>query len=357
MRMGLMARWAFLILGASFFGFSAAPSFGKTKPREAQSALYGYLLWGECELAEDPEAHDPWPFICIRPKASTQVFIREDNGAENLLLNYASLYTSIHLLEYVSLHGEWERSRLMLMDAHEGQDAVDDERKPVSAFLQLGNNALHRFRLSVGKLHIPFGVDHQPHMEIFNRTVKSRRYWRTPRWGLRLTFDTQVSSQYEVGIATSKTPGQGSDQDEEIPENRAVSARMMFDIGALEGFRFVISGYGESEGERRLGVGFVTISRRGDGAALEWVRIRETPDGRDQPFDQLFRLSYATAFYSATRWVLEYEDERFGYRLGTIGADFAMPYYALLRLAISYHDTFAEKDDFWIFTSGFQLAL
>src|SRR5690606_28059304 len=125
-----------------------------------------------------------------------------DTGQENKALNYAQIYTGVHLHEYFSLHGDWVRKRFINLGYQ--KDQVEDDAYPRSAFAQIGNVALNRFRLTAGKVSIPFGIDFRPLLEIYNEALKTRSYWATPHWGTFLTYDTLVSSQFQIGYATNR---------------------------------------------------------------------------------------------------------------------------------------------------------
>src|SRR5689334_14362949 len=72
-----------------------------------ESTAQGHLRWGECRLDADPDVPGAvkWPILCVRPKVSGQVLLREDDGSQNKYLNYGSVYTGLHLVRLVSLHG------------------------------------------------------------------------------------------------------------------------------------------------------------------------------------------------------------------------------------------------------------
>jgi hypothetical protein len=331
----------------------------KDSQHAQQSTLDGHLLWGNCILKNDPgdRQNNTWPALCVKPRVSSQVYLRQDVGDKNQLLNYARVYAGFHLLEYASLHGDWSAERIFTKDPLTNKTIFIDRKQPNEFFLQLGNVAVNRYRASIGNFRIPFGINHRPLMEVIDEILKDDKYWNSPRWAARMTYDTLISSQYDVSFSTTKNPVLKTKNETEADDVRAVSARMMFDIAAIEGFRFVFSGYGDTVGERRGGAGFVTTTAKGDTTAFEWIRLLIQP-ARDSAYDQLFRLSYSGAFRADTRWVAEYEDEMRSYRLLTVGCDFNLPDYGLFRVAFSYRGK-AQKSDrgFLVITSGMQLSL
>lgn len=334
-------------------------SQGKDKAPD-DSAFDDHLLWGSCTLKSDPEnSLKTWPALCLKPRISSQVFLRQDVGNRNQMLNLGRVYSGLHLHEYVSLHGEWLAERLFVTNPQTNDTTYSDYKAPLQYFAQFGNVALSHFRASVGNFRMPFGIDYRPLMEVIDEIIKDDKFWDTPRWGARLTYDTLISSQYDIAVATSRYPfNAGVDETQE--DLRAFSARMMFDIAAIEGFRFVFSGYGESKGERRGGAGFVTTTARGDTTTFEWIRLLNdnNDDNNHKDYDQLFRLSYGGGFHADTRWVAEYEDVLLSYRLATVGCDFLLPDYGLFRTALSYRAKSKKSDHaFVVITSGIQFSL
>ena len=346
------------LIGASY---SISVRADSKKHAPPTNAFGGHLSWGSCALEKDPKNEKSylkvWPILCLRPKVSSQFAIREDDGEKNTALNYTSLYSGLHLHQYVSMHGEWIRKRFFQIG-----DTSDQKHRDIvytkNAFVQIGNVGLHRVRTSVGKVDHTFGVNHQALPEIYNSILKEKKYWRGPKWGGRVTYDSLVSAQYDMTYTSNKFPGKQADEDKDKPTNEALSFRSMYDIAALDGFRFVFSGYGETAGMRRIGAGFITVSQKNDTTVFEWIRERSEPDGEKEPFDQFFRLSHTGGYRHGNRWVAEYESDRFGYRLGTVGMDLRLPDYGTLRVAVSYHDAALNKtNDYLLIVTAVQLSL
>lgn len=345
----------FLLLQVLLGEILPASAKAKRSP-PPESALDGQLLWGECKLPIDPAESEKseWPKLCVKTKATTQILMRQDTGQENKGLNLFSFYSGFHLHKHVSFHSEWVRKRFFHIGRK--QNAVKDDKYPRNVFVQFGNVALSKARLSLGQLDLPFGIDYRPLMEIYYEAIKSHRYWKSPRWAAKLSLDSLVSAQYELGYGSERLSADRNDPDQD--SNEAVSFRGMFDISAFEGLRFVVSGYGDVSGQRRVGGGLVNVNRKGDTTVFEWVRLLYSPDNKREPYSQLFRLSYRAHFRSGTRWLGEYEDERNEYRMGTLAHDFFLPDYGLFRLGLSYNQGVGEDNDsFWFVTSAVQIAL
>jgi hypothetical protein len=120
----------------------------------------------------------------------------------------------------------------------------------------------------------------------------------------------------------------------------------------------VLSTYGQKDGERRFGAGFLSVSRKDDLTAFEFVRRQTTPGGDDEPFTQLLRLSYVGAWRGDNRWVVQFDDERFRFRRGFVDYDILLYGHALVRFGVAYHKS--ETGDGlrrWYVSSGLEARL
>lgn len=335
----------------------AGSAIGRTPP--LQSALDGRLHWGSCTLQLDGAEEIPesvWPAVCVKPKVSVQGAFRDDTGTKNLAMLQSRIYYGVHIHRLFSIHGEHVAQRIFALGAEENR--ATNGAKTEDLFFQVGNVAQDKWRFAGGMLDMPFGLDFRPLIDIYDEMIKTRKFWRFPRYGANLTFDSQVSSQYEVGYATDMINDETAfERQGEKSTNEALAVRTMFDVAALDGFRFVFSGYGDRQGERRMGVGLVNIARRGDESVFEYVHLRPQPS-RDGQFDQLFRFGFRSAYRGGMRWIFEYESDRLDYRMGTVGCDLTLPDYGTFSFATSYHKGwFKDQDDFLVVASSFQLAL
>jgi len=236
------------------------------------------------------------------------------------------------------------------------------DRAPDLALAQVGNPALHRFSFQLGRMPLPFGLDTQWATESYRR-FENRLFWDSPRYGASLGIDNKVNTRLDIGFAeTQRTPVSKNlsvEADPRVERGRtAASARLSYDISALDGSRLVVSGYGENHGVRRMGFGFVTVSRKFDATEFEFVRRLAEPAGGGVDYQQLLRLAYAGAYRGEARWIVQFDDERFRFRMGTIGQDLRIKSYGLVRLAIAYQKSeTGDGQRRWFFTTGLGAAL
>lgn len=320
----------------------------------SESALGGHLLWGSCSLDEVKGVRDgadaPWPLLCLKADASSNVLLKQDADSSNIVFNRASLYGGLHLWRLISVHAEGEMERTI--DLKYSDVTYPTNLYTSSAFVQLGNQALHHVQLRAGKMDLPFGVDFSPLPKVFDEWLKNDAYWSGPDYVTMFTWDNQREILFNVGWASSEIP------EKDKPSERAVVARFAYDISAMDGTRLVVSGYGSHSGERRIGAAIVSIAASGEGGVFEWVRVRPQTARTDEPEPQIFRLGYQGPFYRKTRWLFEYEDSAREYRLVTLGHDFRLYDMAMFRMAAAYNGAIPKDGDrYWLVTMGLRLQI
>ena len=183
-------------------------------------------------------------------------------------------------------------------------------------FLQLGNPVLTRWRLSLGSVALPFGLNLVILPDVLDAFVKrSDRFFPDPVYGFSAAYQDLMGAQFEFGqgdISDLKgiTPTQ---------KNKIFSVRATKDISALNGVRFAVSGLQAPNDDRRLSVGMFNVSRTHALTGIEWVRQGKGIAGVLNKSDQLIRFQYADDSAAEKRWLFEYEDEFINYWLTSIG--------------------------------------
>jgi hypothetical protein len=382
--------------GLSIAGVLASVVLGAAEGRaEAIVPAMPWLRLGDCALENDPTTaageEEASGLTCVKGGGGAEVTLVANHPRDNLWLRYARGYAGYHPTTWATLHLRAHYLQLMPLGSDvtaEGRDADLD-----MAAVELGNVALDQVRLTAGRVTLPFGIDASEANE-FYRLREHRPFWSSPEYGAFVTLDDLTDVSLAFGYATDRyasahkrrlteraaglhDPRRGrsaSDEeadaaadadagaaldDETRPMPReAMSVRLMLDFSALDGSRLVLSGYGESAGMRRLGAGFVTVNRRGDVTHFEWVRRLTTPDGKEDPFEQVLRIAYTSNWRADSRWIVEFDDERFVQRAGTIGGEAMLAPHLVLRLAASYlhAETGTDKAQ-WALTSGLEARL
>lgn len=315
------------------------------------------LMLGTCELKRDPESAggraDLTANACFKGNVGSEITFVSGTPEENFWLRYANAYGGLFVTPWLSF-----QTRGKVRDVQPlGTDTREDlDRYTDYAAVTLGSPVIHHTRLTAGRIRLPFGIDRTEATETY-QAVENRTFWSSPRDGAYVTFDEMRNLRLDLGYATNELvddtvtdPLVG--QKEEI---RAGSARLMVDFSALDGSRLVFSGYGENHGVRRMGAGFVTVSRKSDMTLFEFVRRLTTPGGDQAPFEQLLRLGYVSAYRNDARWVVQFDDERFRFRRGIVAHDVLIWNHFDVRLGVTYHKSEAGDDvRRWYVTTGLE---
>lgn len=316
-----------------------------------------FVMLGDCELVRDPESaesrRDLMLNVCLRGNVGSEMTFVSGTPEENHWLRYANAYGGLFISPWASFQARGKVRDTMPI----GTDTAEDLNRYMDyAALTLGSPVIHHTRLTAGRIRLPFGIDRTEAPESYQQK-ENRAFWDSPQDGAYVTFDEMRNLRLDLGYATNELvddtvtdPLVG--QKEEI---RAGSARLMVDFSALDGSRLVFSGYGENHGVRRMGAGFVTVSRKSDMTLFEFVRRLSTPSGDDAPFEQLLRLGYASAYRNDARWVVQFDDERFRFRRGIVAHDVLIYGHFDVRLGITYQKS--ETGDGlrrWYVTTGLE---
>ncbi len=316
-----------------------------------------FVMLGECELARDPESvegrQDLTFNTCLRGKVGSEINFVSGTPEENYWLRYASVYGGLFVTPWASFQARGKVRDAMPL----GTDSSENRHRYMDyAALTLGSPVIHHTRLTAGRIRLPFGIDRTEAPESYQQN-ENRGFWDSPRDGAYVSFDEMRNLRLDLGYATNELvddtvtdPLIG--QKEEI---RAGSMRLMVDFSALDGSRLVFSGYGENQGVRRMGAGFVTVSRKSDMTLFEFVRRLSTPTGDDAPFEQLLRLGYASAYRNDARWVVQFDDERFRFRRGVVAHDILIWNHFDVRLGITYQKSeTGDGQKRWYVTTGLE---
>lgn len=319
-----------------------------------------YVMFGSCELARDPETalgRDDLGFnACFKGNAGSELTFVSGTPEENFWLRYANVYGGLFVTPWMSVQARGKMRDLLPL----GTEVKGDlDRYTDYAAMTLGSPVVHHTRLTAGRIRLPFGIDRTEATESY-QMAENRTFWDSPPDGAYVTFDEMRNLRLDLGYATNElvndtvtSPIVGKKE-----ELRAGAARLMVDFSALDGSRLVFSGYGENHGVRRIGAGFVTVSRKSDMTLFEFVRRQSTPSGKAAPFEQLLRLGYVGAYRNDARWVVQFDDERFRFRRGLLAHDILIWDHFDVRLGVTYQKS--ENGDGlrrWYVTTGLEARL
>lgn len=350
-----MKKPALVLLGMMLF-ISGHSRYGYAEGGGAsKSALDDHFHWGNCRMSRDPNSANwlDWFMLCLKGKASSQWSRSTKEELDSWRMDYAKGYAGLHLSRYLSFHGQGVSYKLWGL---KDKNMLAQNRETDRLFMQIGNVGLDKIRLSAGKMDSPFGLNDRPLMDFNYYTYKNDAFWETPPYAAKLSIDNKTDIQFDLGFAT------GKDSIKEkailINERNAYTGRLMIDIPALEGTRFVISGYRDNKKQKRYGAALLNNSK-GATTSFEWVRIPPVDEFDPIPFQQLLRfLYYGQRIENKPRFLFEYEDELKVHWMTTLGYDIPITSYGLVRLGTSYFKARKEGDlNHWRWSGGLQVNL
>ena len=320
----------------------------------------GPLMLGSCEPIEDPLSAKGQEEIgaaaCLRGAMGIEATGFAEDSREANWISYGSAYGGSFVRSWLSMHvlGRWR-------DVHSLNRKLEYSRSHFTDFavLQIGNPAIDRYRVTAGRMRLPFGIDTSQAPQ-FYQDKENRGFWRSPTDGGYLTFDDLRRLRLDAGLAISEisrldpkarlAPRYATD--------KAFSLRAALDVSALEGTRILASVYGAEMGERRYGLGLINTNQKGDYTAFEFARRQIFSSGLLRPFEQLLRLAYTSAWQRNARWVMQFDDERLRFRRVVFDYERVILPHLNSKIAISYlRATDGSRASRWGFTCGVETNL
>jgi hypothetical protein len=323
--------------------------FGVIPDSVAAQDSWFYVQRGRCELPFDP-AKDPNPHLmlplgmCANAYAnqsllySSELYFADTRRAEGQLSLHAGAYQSLYFGGFV------ER----IASAREDKIPTHVEKDLREASYTLGNVTLFPLSVTVGKQSPVFGINHSP-ITTINPLFSSRALWSRANPGAIIRLDNIRRWSFETSI------NQHSARDDK-PEDKTLAARYMYDLPFKLGVRTVFSFQGKESGERKAGIGFLSISPRGNIFQIEWVRSRSTPDGKQDPFEQIIRISFEESPFEVSSAYLMFEEIRLVARQMTLGSRWRMWEHVQTLSSITYQKPQESKQE-WFLSLGLGVVL
>jgi hypothetical protein len=311
------------------------------------------IYLGQCKLSTDPTNAKVSSFqICL--KSSSGIALHADSHAPKTNANiYTHQYLGTHISQYFSIHFKGSAYSSRSLDTDSEKIIYD----PRLVIFQIGNSAIHHFRAKFGYQNLPLGLNFNPFEKITEPGFE-REIWETPKTSAILTWGNQFDVQVNLGVASTEknifsNVNHTLKQNLEHSQSPVTSLQALFDVSSLDGTRFSLSGYSSEQGIRKLSIGMLNVSRKGEKTAIEWIRKRKDPQGKKYPFEQIIRISYQGRFKNRKRVNFLFDQVRKSHRIGIIGQDFKITDNLLINSYIKY---LASDDDIHVSSWAFSLG-
>lgn len=336
------------------------------------NALYSapkeyFLFVGNCILPFDPlkerDRIDSSYFACLKSKIALDTFYMPAKT-----LGVAGRFEGTGSLHYGTQHAFFiDYYYEQMGSSHEGEVPSAKNNLLNTAVYQYGNPSVDHFRLLLGHQKPAFGVNQFPESIGYNQMFDPRYIWGLPETNINLIFDSQEKSQLEFGWY----PDESRRVFQEKIRDHAFTTRMMYDFSLNGSTRSIFSLMIKKSGEKRLGLGIVSIGPNQNIFQAEWVRhystlsnslstivsgsINGSKEGLNSTsYMQLIRLSYQDPPGRPVRTSFLFDDLSFQYRLFAFGVSYKLPWkWSTARVLLAYRqDISGLKRSRWIIGTG-----
>ena len=289
------------------------------------------ILLNECRAKTDPKKNFIAATICFKGNIDLGLGIFQKRPENNVMIKNGQSYIGFHISRYISLH---TKGRLVKVEA------VDNKLSPFarhiqsteSMFIAIGNPTLDRISMTLGRSRLQFGYDRPPIQQLIREIYITDRYWQTPSHSWNLSYQNNRNSIVNLGLSFNN-----NEQDQPVDQTKAI--RIIFDIPALGGTRFIMSGLSKDAKHTRYGAAVINKSKNRTVTALEWVitqpktsnNIESLPIDKDE--GRILRLTILGSDLQDDRMVFLYEDEKNTHWLASFGRDFFINKHTELRTA------------------------
>ena len=321
---------------------------------------FGRFYFGDCKIDKEPTQinySEIWPNLCLKglfgaQSAASSILNNQDRKFTDTRYHskqFGRLYLGVHAWPTLSFHSQ-------IFGSGEARDISElakfDFRSLEYAFLQISNPRLSRLSASVGRIDLPFGLDHQPlKVELEEHT---RNTWPKSLSGIQITSKDFREARLEIGASTRQTINEKT-QAKNLQSDK-LAVRTSLDIPALEGTR--ISTSYMSSVEKLNSYGASILNRNGGAtSSLEWVR-EELPNSYNLQYRQLFRLNYISKRSKYSQWVFQYESDRKFYWITSYQHKIFPMKRINANFTISHKKNLVQnKPSKWLFFANTQLSL
>lgn len=293
-----------------------------------------FIYLGNCLLKQDPQVISPTPLnICMNGSAGSWIIQKSivENGMQPPILHRADGNFSLLMTPWIGLHASGHVS--VFVD-RQTQETSNKEAQRDSINLQLGNNALSRHRLNIGRGRPAFRLNYNQRQNLEYAWDLDRFLAPYADYGT-YTYDNQLDWTLQA------TYGRLTDEKLKSDQRMFGGVRVMYDLAALEGTRISLGGYNDGLVRRAVSLGLLNINGKGDETSLEVTRTFQFNPYAPAEFQQLIRLAYISHTQDLVRYKFQYDDFFRFIRVGSLGVLYEPYKYTHAEFMIGY----AKRED------------
>lgn len=309
-----------------------------------QVGLSSSFLFGECILDKDPNKVSVTPLLCSKASISFSALSAEVYS-DQPIYSLMKIYQGYHLLPWLSLHADGN------VEFMSSNDVSEEGGEFKSVYLSVGHPVKSRWRVMLGKLDLPFGLNFNQASDLIRKLYKRSFFWKSAKSSVVFSYTDLVGTALELAWSDHIVDREGEGA------VTGLSARFSSDISALGGTKLIMSYYKDDNRLRKFGFAALNATRIGV-TTFEWLRYRDENHSGNYPFHQLIRFSGVTSFKNSSRWLFEYEDDLELYYLTQLGYDYRIVASFLMRFDLGYYRSrFGETNNHWMYGLGFRASL
>lgn len=207
---------------------------------------------------------------------------------------------------------------------------------------------------------MPFGIGDGEIVEA-ERIQDNLSFWPSTAYAAYISYDDQVSQIIQIGVSvqeglTSDVIGFASLRQTGNSKLQQIALRYIFDLGALDGSRFVFSILNAATQSRSYGAAYIVAGTNNDKVYFEFVR--KVLFEKASWFEQLLKTSYISAWRNDARWIIEIEDEFKTQRSCVLQYDQKITNFLTFKNALSFKRKSERSEGYnWSFVSGMEAQL
>jgi hypothetical protein len=279
------------------------------RPIAAGAGIY----YPPCEIKDDPDQTE-FEILPTCLEASIGTWVQHRSLVEEGHLQPARLFAGRGKITI--LPSKWlilqSSAEYKLWQERESANVLDKDMHTDSVTLQIGNSALNRHRILIGRSRQPFGVN-QNTIANWSGYLLEDLFYGPKNYLASYTYDNQKDLTWTTSIGAKEESKRNASA-----RDSTVSSRLSFDLAALEGTRILTSFSTTELSQRRGGIALVNRNGKGEQTTFEVIRVWTEFPYDPIDFNQLIRTNWSGKASEDLRVSAQFEDVWQQHRIGNI---------------------------------------